>query len=41
MQNGKVGEGDVFLGKTHSLPYLHKNFEIVHQQLQQLVQNLE
>jgi hypothetical protein len=30
-----------FQGKTPSLPYLHKNFETVHQQLQQLVQNLE
>jgi hypothetical protein len=25
MQNGKVGKGDVFLRKTFSLPYLHKN----------------
>jgi hypothetical protein len=41
MQNGKVGEGDVFQRKTPSLPYLHKNFETIHQQLQQLVQNLE
>jgi hypothetical protein len=39
--NGKVGEGDVFQEKTHSLPYLHKNFLIVHQRLQQSVQNLE
>jgi hypothetical protein len=38
MQNGKVGEGDVF---SPSLPYLHKNFEKVHQRLQNLVQNLE
>jgi hypothetical protein len=30
-----------FQGKTLSLPYLHKNFEALHQQLQQLVQNLE
>jgi hypothetical protein len=41
MQSSKVGEGDVFSRKKHSLPYLHKNFEIVHQRLQQLVQNLE
>jgi hypothetical protein len=42
MQNGKVGEGDVFSRKkTYSLPYSHKNFGIVHQQLQQLVQKLE
>jgi hypothetical protein len=27
-----------FKKKTYSLPYLHKNFEIVHQRLQQLVQ---
>jgi hypothetical protein len=32
MQNSKVGEGDVFQGKTPSLPYLHKNFGTVHQQ---------
>jgi hypothetical protein len=41
MQNGKVGEGDVFSRKMQSLPYLHKNFEKVHQRLQHLVQNLE
>jgi hypothetical protein len=29
MQNGKVGEGDVFFKeKTYSLPYSHKNFRI-------------
>jgi hypothetical protein len=27
MQNGKVGEGDVFSKKTSLLPQLHKNFE--------------
>jgi hypothetical protein len=42
MQNGKVGEGDVISRKTtYSLPYLHKNFGIVNQRLQQSVQNLE
>jgi hypothetical protein len=41
MQNGKVGEGDVFQRKTSSLPYLHQNFETVHQQLPQSVQNLK
>jgi hypothetical protein len=30
-----------FQGKTPLLPYLHKNFEKVHQRLQHLVQNLE
>jgi hypothetical protein len=35
------GRVTFFQRKTPSLPYLHKNFEIVHQQLQQLVQNLE
>jgi hypothetical protein len=30
-----------FQGKTPLLPYLHKNFEKVHQRLQQSVQNLE
>jgi hypothetical protein len=42
MQNGKVGEGDVFFKKkTYSLPYSHKNFGIVHQRLQQSVEKLE
>jgi hypothetical protein len=33
MQNGKVGEGDVFprKEKTYLLPYSHKNFGIGYQ----------
>jgi hypothetical protein len=40
MQNGKVGRVTFLQRKTSSLPYLHQ-FETVHQQLQQSVQNLK
>jgi hypothetical protein len=35
------GRVKFFQRKTFSLPYLHQNFETVHQQLQQSVQNLK
>jgi hypothetical protein len=35
------GRVKFFQRKTFSLPYLHQNFETVHQQLQQAVQNLK
>jgi hypothetical protein len=40
-KTARWGRVTFFQGKTLSLPYLHKNFETHHQQLQQLVQNLE
>jgi hypothetical protein len=40
-KTARRGRVTFFQRKTSSLPYLHKNFETLHQQLQQLVQNLE
>jgi hypothetical protein len=40
-KTARRGRVTFFQRKTSSLPYLHKNFETVHHQLQQLVQNLE